>query len=220
VARFARVVIPNMPHHIVQRGNRRQTVFFHDEDRIYYLHLLRKYGEEAGLDYWAYCQMRNHIHLIAVPKTSESLAEAMAGANWKYALSINLREDWKGSLWQGRFYSCPLDHPHLIACTRYIERNPVRAKIIADPGDYPWSSAQAHLGKRSDKLIIDCALTEEIGDWAAFINQEDDAEIVKRLRKHLSTGRPLGDESFIEQLESMTGRIFKKQRGGRKPSTS
>ena len=220
MARIARLVIPNVPHHVVQRGNRRQTVFFQEEDHTYYLRLLKKYGDQAGLVFWAYCLMRNHVHLIVVPKTPESLAEAMAGANWKYALTINLREDWRGCLWQGRFYSYPLDHPHLIACTRYIERNPVRAEIVEKPGDYPWSSAQAHLGRRSDTLIIESVLKEEIGDWASFINQEDDEEVVKRLRKHLSTGRPLGDANFIEKLETITGRILKKQRAGRKPFPS
>jgi putative transposase len=130
VFRIARVVIPGIPHHVVQRGNRRQKVFFNDEDRVYYLRLLKKYGDKAGLSFWAYCLMPNHVHMIAVPKTSDSLAEAMAAANWRYALAVNFREDWRGCLWQGRFYSCPLDQPHLIAAARYIERNPVRSAML------------------------------------------------------------------------------------------
>jgi len=217
LSRIARVVIPGIPHHVVQRGNRRQQVFFSDEDRIYYLRLLKKYGNQAGLTFWAYCLMPNHIHLIAVPKTSDSLSEAMAAAHWRYACAINLREDWGGCLWQGRYFSCPLDPPHLIAAIRYIERNPVRAGIVLRPHDYSWSSANAHIRKTPDPLIVESELTKEIGDWASFINQEEPEEIVKRLRKHLGSGRPLGNEDFIEKLERLTGRALKKRRTGPKP---
>jgi len=181
------------------------------------MHLLKKHGNQAGVVFWAYCLMPNHVHLIAIPNTANSLTEAMAAANWKYALTINLREDWRGCLWQGRFYSCPLDHPHLIAAARYIERNPVRARIAMQPGEYPWSSAQAHIHKISDALIVESALTEEIDDWASFINQDEPDATIKLLRSHLATGRPLGDEGFIEKLEKITGRILKKKRTGPKP---
>ena len=216
MSRIARIVIPGIPHHIVQRGNRRQTVFFCDEDRIYYLGLLKKAGDKAGLAFWAYCLMRNHLHLIGVPKTENSLAVTMASANWKYSLTINFREDWRGCLWQGRFYSCPLDHPHLIASARYIERNPVRAKIVENPEDFPWSSARAHIGGTVDALIEASPLTEEIRDWRSFINQEESEETIKGIRRNLVTGRPLGDEAFIERLEKMTGRVLKKQKTGPK----
>jgi putative transposase len=216
MSRIARVVIPGIPHHIVQRGNRRQTVFFRDEDQRYYLRLLKKYGDEAGLVYWVYCLMPNHVHLIAVPKFADSLADVMSAVNQKYAMTINLRQDWRGSLWQGRFYSCPLDDPHLIAAARYVERNPVRAGMAEKAEDYPWSSARAHVQKTPDGLIVESPFTEEIGGWADFINQEEADETVKRLRKHLVTGRPLGDDGFIERLERMTGRMLRKMKPGPK----
>lgn len=213
--RINRIVIPGIPHHVVQRGNRRQRVFFCDEDRVYYLGLLKKYGAMHGLLFWVYCLMKNHLHLIAVPREESSLSEVMARVNWKYALRINLREDWKGHLWQDRFYSCPLDHPHLIASARYIERNPVRAKIVGRAEDYPWSSARAHVEKAADPLIEESPLVEEIGDWKSFVNEEESEESLKCLRKHLATGRPLGDDAFIERLERMTGRVLKIQKAGR-----
>lgn len=217
MSRISRVVIPGQPHHVVQRGNRRQQVFFCDQDQLFYIRLLKKYGDQGGLSYWAYCLMPNHVHLIAVPKTPDSLAEVMAVANWRYALATNLREDWRGCLWQGRFYSYPLDHFHLLAAVRYIERNPVRAGIVRHPADYPWSSAPSHIHKIPDKLILKSELTEEISDWASFINQEESEENVKRLRSHLNTGRPLGSDDFIDKLEILTGRTLRKLRPGRKP---
>jgi len=217
MSRIPRVVIPGVPHHIVQRGNRRQCVFFSDEDRFHYLKLLKKYSLELGLTIWVYCLMTNHLHLIGIPKTESSLSEVMCVVNWKYALAINLREDWRGCLWQGRFYSCPLDHPHTIASARYIEQNPVRAKIVEHPEDYHWSSAKAHVEDTADFLIEPSPLTEEIRDWKSFINQEESTETIKRLRKNLITGRPLGDDAFVDRLEKMTGRTLKGEKPGPKP---
>jgi len=210
-----RIVIPGIPHHIVQRGNRRQQVFYCDEDRIYYLGLLKKYGAMFGLIFWFFVLMKNHLHLIAVPRYENSLSEVMARVNWKYALRINLREDWKGHLWQDRFYSCPLDHPHLIASARYIERNPVRAKIVERAEDYPWSSARSHVEKLPDFLVEECPLLEEISDWRSFVNEEEPEEDLKNIRKHLTTGRPLGDDAFIARLEQLTGRVLKTRNPGR-----
>ncbi len=220
MSRIPRIVIPGIPHHIVQRGNRRQQVFFCDEDRIYYLRLSKKYSVLLGLAIWVYCLMSNHLHLIGVPKTEKCLSEVMAIVNRKYAQRINLREDWSGCLWQNRFYSCPLDHPHTIASARYIERNPVRAKIVEHPEDYLWSSARAHVGDAIDPLIAPSPLTEEIQDWRAFINEDDSPDVIKRLRKNIVTGRPLGDDAFIEGLEKMTGRVLRKERVGRKPKVN
>ena len=217
--RIPRVVIPGIPHHVIQRGNRRQQVFFCDEDRLYYLRLLKKYGDLLGLTIWIYCLMTNHLHLVVIPKTEQCLSEVMAIVNRKYALRINLREDWSGCLWQSRFYSCPLDHPHTIASARYIERNPVRAKIVERPEDFRWSSAKAHADKTRDFLVGPCPLTEEISDWKSFINQEDPPEMIKQIRKNLITGRPLGDDAFIEKLEKITGRIFKREKPGPKPKS-
>ncbi len=215
--RFARIVIPGIPHHIVQRGNRKQTVFFYDDDRIYFLRLLKKYGNEAGLSFWAYCLMPNHVHLIALPKTPDSLREAIGNATWKYAVAINLREDWRGCLWQGRFYSCPMDHPHLMAAARYIERNPVRAEIVKRAEEYRWSSAKAHLHITKDDLIAKSELDDEITDWKSYLSQDEPEETLKLLRSHLATGRPQGDEKFIEKLEKISGRVLKKKRPGPKP---
>jgi len=215
--RVARIVIPGIPHHIVQRGNRKQPVFFRDEDHNYFLRLLKKYGDREGLSFWAYCLMPNHVHLIAVPRIPDSLREAIGNATWKYAVAINLREDWRGCLWQGRFFSCPMDHPHLMAAVRYIERNPVRAGIVQHAGEYRWSSARTHLHLAKDDLIARSELDDEITDWNSYLSQDESEESLKLLRSHLATGRPQGDAKFIESLERISGRMLRKRRPGPKP---
>lgn len=217
MSRKPRLVVPDFPHHVIQRGNRRQRVFFGDDDRKFYLSLLKRQGDRAGLSFWAYCLMGNHVHLIVVPKRPESLAQAMAGVHWRYTISINLREDWKGSLWQGRFNSYPMNERYAVAAARYIELNPVRAGIVTKAEDYPWSSANAHVHKGSDPLIADCYLTDEIKDWAPFLAEGPSESEVRLLKQHVSTGQPLGDQGFIERLEKITGRKIAPQRRGPKP---
>ena len=126
MSRIARVIVPGIPHHIIQRGNRNQTVFFRNEDKRYYLHLLKTQSQIYGLKFWAYCLMDNHVHLIAVPRAEESFM-AIAETHRRYSKHINLKNEWKGHLWQDRFSSYPLDEQYLFAAVRYVERNPVRA---------------------------------------------------------------------------------------------
>ena len=153
MARIARVVAPGMPHHITQRGNRRQQTFFSDDDYVAYTDLIAKWCRVYGVDVWAYCLMPNHVHLIAVPSEKESLKNAIGEAHRRYTRRINFREGWKGHLWQGRFASYILDEPYLLACVRYIEMNPVRAGLVKDPGKWLWSSAAAHILGKSDNLV-------------------------------------------------------------------
>jgi putative transposase len=218
MSRIARVVVPDFPHHIVQRGNRRQQVFFNDQDRRFYMRLLKKYGDEAGITYWAYCLMDNHVHLIAVPKSAESFTRGLGAAHWKYTLSVNIREDWRGYLWQGRFFSCPLDGRYFIAAMRYVEGNPVRAGLVARAEDYPWSSARAHVCRERDPLIMSCAMQDEIKDWAGFLSTAVPESETENLRKSTRTGRPAGDQDFVERLEKITGRVLKEIKRGPKPA--
>ena len=220
VSRIARVVIPDFPHHIVQRGNRRQKVFFSDQDRRFYMRLLRKHGDEAGITYWAYCLMENHVHLVAVPESPESFTKGLGTAHWKYTLSINIREDWRGYLWQGRFFSCPLDGKYLMAAMRYVECNPVRAGLVAKAEDYPWSSARAHVCRQEDPLITRCFVQDEIRDWAGFLSTASPECETINLRNNTMSGRPAGDQEFIERLEKLTGRFLRKMKSGPKSRES
>jgi len=216
MARMARIVIPNIPHHITQRGNRSQKVFFSDKDKTAYLNLLYKHAQEAGLTFWAYCLMDNHVHLIAVPEKEDSLAKGIGDTHKYYTRMVNFRENWRGYLWQGRFSSFPLDEKYLYAAIRYVERNPVRAGIVKRAQDYEFSSAKAHVYKTKDLLLSDNFVIKEIEDWKAFLAGEDKEQDTKLFKKHARVGRPLGQEGFIESMEKATGRILMPQKPGRK----
>ncbi len=216
MARIARIVIPNYPHHITQRGNRCQNVFFSDQDKRSYIDLLHKYAMEAGTALWAYCLMDNHVHLIAVPNNEDGLSRGIGEAHRNYTRMINFREGWKGYLWQGRFMSYPLDEQYLYAAVRYVERNPVTAGLVKKAEDYPWSSARAHVLKQKDILLSDNFMLSEIEDWSSYL-AEDDREIDRNLfNLHARTGRPLGDEKFLTKIEEMTGRSLKRKKPGPK----
>lgn len=206
--RRARIVIPGYPHHIIQRGNRCQRVFFCDQDRKVYLRLLARHAKEARIDFWAYCLMGNHVHFIAVPADEKSFVKGFSLAHQKYSYTINRREGWKGYLWQGRFLSYPMDEKYLYAAVRYIELNPVRAGIVEKAEAYPWSSARAHIFGEIDELISDNFMTGEIGNWNEYLNQKEDDIENKTFRVHAINAKPLGDEKFIEKIEKITGRKF------------
>lgn len=181
--RTARIIVPGIPHHIIQRGNRNQTVFFSNEDRSFYLRLLKTQAETYGLKFWAYCLMDNHVHLIAIPETEESF-RAIAETHRRYTWHINSKKDWRGYLWQGRFSSYPLDERHLYAAVRYVERNPVRAGMAPKAWEYPWSSARSHVNGAKDALIEDCFLKERITDWAEYLSQQDeDQDLLRKLKR-------------------------------------
>ncbi|HUU93598.1 MAG TPA: transposase [Phycisphaerae bacterium] len=201
MARLARVVVPGYPHHITQRGNRRLPTFFGEEDYEAYLALMAEHCAACGVEIWAYCLMPNHIHLIAVPKTKRALARAIGEAHRRYTRRINVREGWRGYLWQGRFASFVMDEPHLLAAARYVERNPVRARLVRRPWRWRWSSAAAHVAGKDDGLVRVQPLLDLVTDWRRFVVTEADEAEVQAIRLHGRTGRPLGDLAFVLRLE-------------------
>jgi len=216
MAKFARMVIPGCPHHIIKRGNRRQIVFFSDNDKKTYLEILKREVTRAGIAIWTYCLMDNHVHLIAVPERENSLAKGIGRATRDYSLFINIRNDWQGHLWQHRFDSYPLGETHVYSAVRYIERNPVRAGIVERAEDYYWSSAKSHVLKEKDELLSDFYLLSEIPDWVSYLREETSESDKRLFSSHARTGRPLGDDKFIEKLEKMTGRSIKNEKPGPK----
>lgn len=216
MARMARVVAPGHPHHVTQRGNRRQQTFFSDGDYRSYLELMSTWCGRLNVDVWAYCLMPNHVHMIMVPEDEHGLRRAIGEAHRRYTRLVNLRQDWRGHLWQGRFASFPMDPGHLLASARYVELNPVRAGLVRQPEDWPWSSAAAHLAGKGDRLCTVSPLMEEVEDWRAFLDGGLAGEAAEAIRRHQRTGRPLGGEQFIETLEKTLGLRLKKRRPGPK----
>lgn len=215
MARIARVVAPGYPHHITQRGNRRQPTFFSEEDYAAYLELMAEWCRKCRVEIWAWCLMPNHVHLIAVPQSEEGLARAIGEAHRRYTRRINFREGWRGHLWQERFASFPLDESHLLAAVRYVEMNPVAAELVARPEDYRWSSARAHLAAKDDELVTVTPLLEMVGEWRTFLALSSETE-VDLLHRHERTGRPLGRKTFMESLETVMGRCLRPQKPGPK----
>ena len=214
--RLARVVVPGVPHHVTQRGNRRLPTFFADADYTAYRDLLAEWAAARGVEVWAYCLMPNHVHLVAVPATQDALRRALGEAHRRYSRRVNFREGWRGHLWQGRFASFPLDQAHLSMATRYVELNPVRARLVRRPEDCPWSSAAAHLCGRDDALVRVAPLLERFEDWGEFLAGGLTEAEAGLLRRHERTGRPLGGESFVLRLEALLGRLLHPQKRGPK----
>ena len=217
MSRMARAVAAGVPHLVTQRGNRRQPVFFGDDDYEVYKALLAEGCRAAGVAVWAYCLMPNHVHLILVPSDEDGLRAALGETHRRYTRLVNAREDWRGFLWQGRFASFPMDEKHLFAYARYVELNPVRAKLTRRARDWRWSSARAHLKGRDDGLVRVKPLLERVDDWAAFLGEGLKEEEREAVRKGERTGRPLGAASFVKRLEKKLGRTLARQKPGPKP---
>lgn len=216
MARMARVVVPQYPHHVTQRGNRRQKTFFCEDDYRYYIELLSTFTKEYGTEVWSYCLMPNHVHLVMVPSEEDGLRSVLGEVHRRYTRHVNFREGWRGHLWQERFHSFVMDESYLLATVRYVERNPVTAKLCHEPNDWPWSSATAHLVGKDDGLVSVMPMLDRIDDWRAFLSDgsSHEQELIKR---HTRTGRPLGREEFIRKIETIAGKPLMPARPGRKP---
>ena len=220
MARQARIVLPDTPHHITQRGNRGDNVFFEKSDYEAYIQFLGEECADKGVAIWAYCLMPNQIQLIAVPSRATSLGRALGEAHRRYTRRINERNSWRGHLFQDRFFSYPMDENHLLAAARYIETAPVFAGIAPNPESYLWSSARAHIKSREDKLLApEKPLTHFMPDWAGFLKEWPDDPDPKAIERHLQTGRPRGNDNFLDAVESMVGRTVRPQKPGRRSIT-
>jgi putative transposase len=217
--RLARSVCARVPHHITQRGNRREKVFFSDDDRQAYLGWLREYAGKHELEILAYCLMPNHVHLVVVPASEDGLHQALKPLHMRYAQRINRARGWNGHVWQGRFFSSALDDAYLWAAVRYVERNPVRARMVRKAENYPWSSAGGHCQLRPDVLLTKKPFWrkqfEAIGDWSAWLAEGDEPEKLQVLRRNADKGLPCGAEKFIQKLEKLTGRSLQFRPRGR-----
>ncbi|HET7314202.1 transposase [Salinisphaera sp.] len=218
MARLARIVLPKTVHHVTQRGNRRQPVFFENDDYAIYIDLIATFAKKAGTKILAYCLMPNHVHFAMVPKDADGLRATLGEAHRRYTRHINFREQWRGHLWQERFHSFPMDDAHLWMALRYIELNPVTAKIVDHPADWPWSSARAHLDGVDDRLVRSHDTRGLVDDWSDYLEAGMGKGEPDLIERHLRTGRLLGNERFIAKAESRLGRTLKPKRPGPKRS--
>ncbi len=223
MARLPRVVITDVAHHVTQRGNARQVILADDADRIAYVELLRQYSELYRLSLLGYCLMSNHVHLIAVPHTPEALGQTLKQTHGRYAAYWNARGCSSGHVWQGRFYSCPLDESHLWTALRYVELNPVRAGMVEAAERWRWSSAAAHcVPEFSDRLVSMEPWRKRWthSEWREHLALGESAAEAGALRRCTHTGRPLGSSEFVARLEQATLRALAPCKGGRpkKPS--
>jgi putative transposase len=208
--RLARSVFAHMPHHITQRGNRREDVFFNDEDRQFYLDLLQEYAAAHHVEVAAYCLMTNHIHLILIPSTEDGLQKVLKPLHMRYAQRLNRARAQQGHVWQGRYFSAVLDGDYLRAALRYVERNPVRARLVRKAENYAWSSAKGHCSVAPDTLLRLHSKwrkdLEDISNWSKWLAEPDEEQALLVLRRNTMMGLPCGSEKFIRKIEKRSGR--------------
>ena len=220
MARIARLVVPGLAHHVTQRGNRREPVFFGEEDYRAYLDLLAASAQKSGTRLIAWCLMPNHVHLIAVPDSEDGLRAMLGDTHRRYTARINARNRWTGHLWQGRFGSVVMDEDHLAHAVRYVSLNPVRARLMAQAQDWPWSSVRAHLSGRSDGITDIRPVLDRFPDFHNLIAMPEDEAVASALRRAETSGRPLGPAAFVANLEKLTGRILHPRKRGPRPEKS
>jgi putative transposase len=218
MARFARVIAIGVAHHATQRGNARQSILNCDSDREVYLRLLRENIEKHRASLIGYCLMSNHVHLVMVPHQADALATTLKHTHGRYAAYWNAKHGSSGHVWQGRYYSCPLDRQHLWEALRYTELNPVRAGLVAEAEAWIWSSAAVHCGATAADGWL--AMEEwhgrwDVSRWRKFLVAGETESERMAVRQCTHTGRPLGSEGFVHELEETTKRLLAPRKGGR-----
>jgi putative transposase len=222
--RKSRIAAANLPHHIVQRGHRRNSVFFSDFDRNDYLGTLAECRVALQLKVYAYCLMSNHVHLIVDPgNEAANISAMMKCVAGRHSRRLNSRNAWSGSLWESRFKCSPIDSDrYLLACCRYVDMNPVRARLVARPHEYPWSSYRARAGLTSCEFLdVDPAM------FALAATHERRQELYRELaaaplcdselqmiRGSVQRNQLTGEEDFVEAVDREFGmRVSNRTRG-------
>jgi putative transposase len=211
-------VLPGIPHHITQRGNRRERTFFEDGDYALYLDLLADAAQRARVEVWSYCLLPNHVHIVAVPSDEDGLRRTFRYVHRHYTGYINARLRVTGHLWQGRFSSVAMDEPHFVTALRYVALNPVRARLVTRAADWPWSSTRALLAGADDYVVKVAPALDRVGDFAAFLSEDiDEALTYAALRKAESVGRPVGSIDWLTDMEQRIGKVLTPGKRGPKP---
>ena len=227
MARQPRLSLAGYPHHIIQRGNNRQVIFMDVADRQFFLDLLEEHSTQFGVAIHSYVLMDNHMHLLATPGTAQALPDMMQAVGRRYVRYFNDRYGRTGTLWDGRYKSTLVQsESYLLTCMAYLDLNPVRAGMVAQPLDYAWSSHGHYTGQRTDKLITRHAIAWELGN-TPFAREAAYAALVQGGLVHREQtaitdsalyGWALGDSEFVANLQMKTPRRLVKGRAGRPKS--
>jgi putative transposase len=224
MTRLGRYFLPDQPQHVIQRGINRGTVFFSDDDRLQYLDWLREAAADFGCRIHAYVLMTNHVHLLATPERADSLPRMMQTLGRRYVRYVNTGLRRTGTLWEGRYRAAPIDsETYFLACCRYIELNPVRARMVDHPRAYKWSSFRAHADGRHDPLVSDHPLYRALGrshaarqkTYRALFRTALDGDVVDAVRSATQGGWALGDAQFAQKVARASGRRAARLPAGR-----
>ena len=222
--RRSRIIVPDIPLHIIQRGNNRQPCFFHDDDYLFYLDWLKEYAKSTDCSIHAYVLMTNHVHLLLTPEKSDSAGRLMKRLGQSYVQYINRTYKRSGTLWEGRFRSCIIQQQqYLFFCQRYIEMNPVRAGIVKHPGEYRWSSYQVNGQGNKSSLIRPHSLYRKLGRTDAerqmayreLFRYELESEEIDKIRKATNGNFALGNDWFTKKISEMLRRRVTPGKPGR-----
>jgi putative transposase len=229
MARLPRLSVPGYPHHVIQRGNNRQAIFSTPADYRLLLDLIVENAKKFDVDVHAYVLMSNHFHLLATPEAADGLPQMMQAVGRRYVRYFNDAQGRTGTLWEGRYKSTLIQTDrYLMACMAYIDLNPVRAGLVAQALDYPWSSHGHYIGQQADRLITPHALYWELGNtpfareaaYAELVNAGVGVEQQQALTKATLSGWALGEADFVKDLQKKTERRVNKVAAGRPVSIS
>jgi putative transposase len=229
MARLPRLSLPGYPHHVIQRGNNRQTIFVDRQDHETMLGLLAENARKFDVAVHAYVLMDNHFHLLATPGRAGALSGMMQAVGRSYVRYFNLRHGRTGTLWEGRYRSTVLQtERYLMACMAYIDLHPVRDGRVSQPGDWPWSSHAHYLGLRNDRLITPHALYWELGNtpfareaaYAARVQAGVATEKQGQITDATLRGWALGEPDFLSDLQKRLDRRVSRTKAGRPPGVA
>lgn len=217
MSRQARVVIPDVPLYVTQRGNRKENLFYDDLDKEYYIKCFMYYKKKYRVKLYAWCLMDNHVHFIVEPTNKKGLSKLFGALNTKYVKYFNKKYEMNGRLFGDRFYSCVLDEDHFFEAIRYVELNPYRAKLESEVGNYFWSSSQERLKKRNQFYLNKLPKYIQVDNWLTYLEEgiaDGDNQIKQTweaIRGFTINGTPLGKRSFIEKIKDKVGAVFKEK---------
>lgn len=217
MARQARIVIPNAYHHVSQRSTGGTRIFFDKEDFQKYDDIIRTQTSLKNLTIYSYCYFPNQIHLLCKPKNKNDLATIIGEVNRQYTKYFNQKNNRNGSVFNSRFFSYAIDEPYALRAARYIERLPVTRVLTDKAQNYLWSSAKLRIKNMRDDFIHDFTNFHALQNWEDFLNRPMDIDEMKRVETHLQTGRPRGNDLFLDMIEQTIGRTVRPMKRGRKP---